>query len=573
MYMRKWAKLLVLPAIAGAGLVAWWSVGAQAMPPHPDLLKSDNPEIKAAVALYKSARADNRARGIDQPDPVAAGITATGSLRPLVVLVRFSDNDSSVAATYFDSLMFNHTSQSVWDYFDEVSYGAFSLDPGDLPSAIGWQLAPQLYSYYVDGQQGMGAYPNNSQKLVEDIIDQIDGDVDFSNYDANNDGYVDGIVVIHAGTGAERSGSSDDFWSHKWSIFPPQVRDGKTISTYSIQPEFWEDPGDMTIGVFCHELGHLLFGLEDMYDRDGDSRGLGMWSVMATGSWCGPGFNGKYPSHPDAWTRIQMGLAIPVVIDEAIDNQSIPAVEDSATIFKLWTDGASIGDEYYLVENRHKTGYDAYMPGAGLCIYHIDEAVATGNDCQWYPGYTSNGHYLVALEQADSLWELEKNVLYDYGDTGDPYPGSTDNRMFTSASTPSSDSYNGTITYVVIADISNSGAVMTADFQVSLGADVFSEEDEAIAGMFELSQNYPNPFNLSTVISYSLPGAGDVTVEVFDILGSKVRTLWSGYREPGTHRIAWNGSDTQGAAVSTGIYFYRVSALQQIKTGKMVLIK
>jgi hypothetical protein len=329
----------------------------------------------------------------------------------------------------------------------------------------------------------------------------------------------------------------------------------------------------MTIGVHCHELGHLLFDLPDVYDRDDNSRGLGMWSFMATGSWCGPSFNGSYPSHPDAWTRIQMGLATPTVVDAAIDDQSIPAIETSPVIFKLWTDGAAIGDEYYLVENRRKTGYDAYAPGAGLCIYHVDEAVSTQNDNQWYPEYTSNGHYLVALEQADGDWDLEKNVLYNYGDAGDPFPGSADNRMFTSVSTPSSDAYDGTITYVVVSDISNAGATMTADFQVTLSADVFTEGNENAIGTFALHQNYPNPFNLATVISYSLPGAGMVTVDVLDIMGRKVQTLWSGYREPGTHRILWDGNDLLGAAVSTGVYFYRVNAVNQIKTGKMVLVK
>jgi len=548
-------------------------VGIQAMPPHPDLLKSNDPQSKAAVALYKSSRADNWARGVDNPGPIAAGVTAPAALRPLVILVYFSDHDSSVAATYFDSLMFNPTTQSVRDYFDEVSYGAFSFEAGDLPSTIGWQEAPQPYTYYVNGQQGTGSYPNNTQKLLEDLIAQIDDAVDFGDYDADNDGNVDGVVIIHAGTGAERSGSNDDIWSHQWSIWPPQVRDGITIKYYSIQPEFWETPGDMTIGVYCHELGHLLFDLQDVYDRDGDSRGLGMWSVMGTGSWCGPTLDGDYPAHPDPWSRIQMGLATPTVIDEAIDDQVITAVETAPDIFKLWTDGVSIGDEYYLVENRRKTGYDAYLPSAGLCIYHVDEAVATQNDNQWYPGYTSNGHYLVALEQADGNWDLEHNVLYNYGDSGDPYPGSSNNRMFTSATTPSSDAYDGTITYVVISDISNAGATMTADFQVSLGADVFAEEYESAPAQFELNQNYPNPFNLATVISYSLPGAGDVTVEVFDIRGRKVQTLWSGYREPGTHRILWDGNDMLGAAVSTGVYFYRVSAVNQIQTGKMVLIK
>ncbi len=559
-----------------AGLILGISLGlgtlAQAMPPHPDLLASDDPLAKRCIALYDLLRHNPAGPGIDQPDPIAAGSAATGSRKLLVILVRFSDHDSSVASPYFDSLLFAHTSQTVWDYYQEVSYGTFSIEAVDLPSAIGWQTAPETYTYYTNGSSGTGSYPNNSQKLVEDLIDLVDPVVDFAAYDADNNGFVDGIVVVHAGTGGERSGSVNDIWSHMWSI-TPQVRDGKIITTYSIQPEFWSTPGDMTIGVYCHELGHLLFGLPDLYDYDDDSRGLGMWSLMASGSWCGPSYMGDYPSHFDAWCRVQIGWVTPTVVESALEDAAIPAVEGTAEIFKLWTDGGPIGDEYFLVENRQKTGYDTYLPGSGLCIYHIDEAVTTGNDKQWYPGHTGDGHYLVALEQADGLWDLEHNVPFNYGDFGDPYPGLADNRMFTAATTPSSDAYDATVTYVVVADISNSGPTMTADFQVTLGSGILAEGDDAVPPVFSLGQNYPNPFNPHTRFEYSLAEPGLVTVEVYNVLGQRVRTLWSGHQDGGTYTVLWEGNDARGLPAPAGVYFYRVSAIDKVKTGKMVLLK
>jgi immune inhibitor A len=510
---------------------------------------------------------------VDQPARIGTGTLVAGSKRLLTILVRFADNDSSVAGSYFDSLLFGHTPQTVWDYYDEISYGTLSVDAPDLPSEIGWRTAPQNYSYYVNGSYGTGSYPHNSQKLVEDLIALIDADVDFSQFDGDNNGSVDGIVVIHAGTGAERSGSADDMWSHMWSIWPPQTRDGKTIRTYSVQPEFWAAPGDMTIGVFCHELGHLLFGLPDLYDYDDDSHGLGLWSLMASGSWGGPLYEGNYPTHPDAWSRIQMGLVTPTTVATAVDNQAIPAIENTATAFKLWTDGGPMGDEYFLAENRQKTGYDAYLPGSGLCIYHIDENVVTDNDRQWYPSYTANGHYLVALEQADGTWDLERNVLYNYGDAGDPYPGSSVNRLFTAASVPSSAAYDGAATYVVIADIANSGPAMTADFNVTIGSDIVGEEDNGVPGTFTLGQNYPNPFNASTRFDFTVPRAGNVDVELFNILGKKVRTVCTGHRESGTHTVVWDGADDYGRPAPGGVYFYRVSSAGEAKTNKMVLLK
>ena len=563
-----------LIAVAPIMLAVFLST-AQAVPPHPRLVNSPDPSVQRNLALYRSLQRGATGMAIDRPDPClarAVGAAVTGSRRLLVILVRFSDHDSAVAATYFDSLMFDHTAQTVWDYYDEVSYGTFSIDAVDLPSTIGWRLAPQTYAYYTYGSYGWGEYPHNAQKLVEDLLAQVDPVVNFANYDADGNGYVDGVVVVHSGTGAEISGSTDDIWSHM-STITPQVRDGKIIRSYSIQPEFWDAPGDMTIGVYCHELGHLLLNLPDLYDYDGDSRGLGLWSLMATGSWGGPTYGGNYPAHPDAWSRVQAGWVTPTVVAAAINNCPIPAVKDSAKIFKLWTDGGPIGDEYYLVENRRKSGYDTYLPASGLCIYHVDEAVATGNDNQWYPGYTGDGHYLVALEQADGLWELEQNVLYDYGDAADPFPGSTTNRTFAAATTPSSNAYGGTPTYVVITDISNTAQIMTADFQVTLGSGILAEDDGASVSAFSVGPNYPNPFNPNTRIDYWLPASGPVTVDVFNLLGQKVRTLWSGRQDRGWHTVSWDGADAEGRAVPAGVFFSRVVGLDQIKTGKMVLVK
>ena len=87
-------------------------------------------------------------------------------------------------------------------------------------------------------------------------------------------------------------------------------------------------------------------------------------------------------------------------------NQSIKNVESNSETYLLWN--SLCGSEYFLVENRQQTSYDTYLPGNGLCIYHIDNSVNNNNN-EWYPGHTSSGHYHVALEQADGLWNLEHN--------------------------------------------------------------------------------------------------------------------------------------------------------------------
>jgi len=452
----------------------WLGAKTYGMPPHPDLIEKikkgeiEPPEIMVNKEKY-------RAKGIESPvfHPKSSvfpkGTGPTGNFKALLLLVDFSDKNSQVNAGIFDILVFVDQPGTVRNYYKEVSYQKLDIITLDLPSSLGWYTAPQTYAYYVNGQYGWGDYPQNSQKLVEDLVDKADPYVDFSQYDNDSDGYVDALMVVHAGTGAELSGNPNDIWSHAWGVSYPRLKDGVYVYSYSIQPEYWQYGPDMTPGVYCHELGHV-FGLPDLYDYGYDSKGIGDWSLMAFGSW--NGYLGNSPAHLDAWCRAELGFADPIVVSTNLSAVNIPAVEDTSVIYKLWTNGLP-GSEYFLVENRQKKGYDLELDGSGLLIWHVDEGVY-GNDNQWYPGYTDYGHYQVALEQADGWWELERN--FDDGDGADPFPGTTNRRNFTPCSVPNSDDYNFADTYVEITNISNSAMVMTANLKVE--------------------NIYPNPFSL-----------------------------------------------------------------------------
>jgi len=436
------------------------------IPPHPRVEKMIKDGV-IPVPYHLKYKEDAMKRGINVlPDQISKrsnrvfAVKEISTLKAIAILVKFSDKPSQVQAVFFDSLLYGATGHTLRNYYNEVTYDSLDIVTVNFPSSMGWMDAPQSYSYYTNGNNGFGAYPQNAQKLAEDAINAVNSVVDFSDYDNDGDGYVDALFIIHAGPGAEYTGNPNDIWSHQWATYSPMLVDGVYAYVYSTEPEYWLSPGDMTCGVYAHEAGHSMFGLPDLYDYGYDSRGLGDWSLMAFGSWNGP--LGSSPAHPDAWSRWKMGYATKVNITSDTNSFNIWAVEDTSKVYTLWTDGIS-STEYFLVENRQRIGYDTYLPGDGLCIYHIDE-VKTGNNDQWYPGGDPLQHYKVALEQADGLWDLEQN--FNSGDGGDPFPGIENRRNFDSSSTHNTNCYNGKRSFIAVKNISNSNSMMTADFLV-----------------------------------------------------------------------------------------------------------
>ena len=140
------------------------------MPPHPrlyDKIKSGEVQLPLVPKQFETSAA--------RPEGTNALAALSGSIRALAVLVDFSDNTSSVQAEFFDKpdlCPARCGRGSVRDYFSEVSYGQVDIVTLHLPSALGWQRAPQTYSDYVNDSYCIdGVYPNNCQKLAEDVVD------------------------------------------------------------------------------------------------------------------------------------------------------------------------------------------------------------------------------------------------------------------------------------------------------------------------------------------------------------------------------------------------------------------
>jgi len=392
-----------------------------------------------------------------------------------VLLGQYSD----VSTTYFTSADFqnllfdNNSDGSMKEYYNEISYGNFLVDG----VTDGWYQSSLTMVEAVD----------NTKQYVAEIAELADPDYDFGQFDndgsdnipnsGDDDGYVDGIIVVYSGCGAEWGSGNDNIWPHMSSLgsYEYTTNDESAnggniiISTYAVCPEL-AGGGDCytntirPMGVYAHEFGHVL-GLPDLYDRDdsdGDSGGIGEWGLMALGSWLGWG--GDTPAHMSAWSKLQMGWLDATILERDQAELEIPQAETVPFTLKIWEDDHH-WNRYFLVENRQAVGFDADINGTGLLIYHVDENQRFGPN-RWSSGSVNDNelHKLVDIEEADGENGLDNEE--NRGDSGDPFPGLSGNISFDDKSNPNSNRYGGEMTGITVTNISTSDSVMTADITI-----------------------------------------------------------------------------------------------------------
>jgi M6 family metalloprotease-like protein len=248
-----------------------------------------------------------------------------------VILINFNDTATTYSKTDFNTLLFGTDTNSMKDYYEETSYGAFSVSTGP-GGVVGWYTASNNHDYYGTNVSGHDQWPGD---LVYEAVQAAD-DVgfNFAPYDQNGDGYVDLVTIIHQGDGEEwsRAGIPTDLWSQRsnlnrdndWgrSHYREYTTDDNgdsgnpvKVNDYIILPEILNDGGIhiSTIGSFVHEYGHFLC-LPDLYDYDYSSYGIGTWSLMAYGSWNKLIIFGDSPAHMDAWCKYRLGWVNPIVV-------------------------------------------------------------------------------------------------------------------------------------------------------------------------------------------------------------------------------------------------------------------
>ena len=256
----------------------------------------------------------------------------------------------------------NPGSGSFREFYEEISYGQFS----PVSQVVGVFTAPHNHDYYGNDQQNSGT---RQRQLMRAMVDSAEAaGIDWSEFDNDGDGEVDGVTLVHAGQGAEQ-GNGSNIWSHRWSLGSNAVTyDGVYINVYNINPEI-QSNNIVAIGVIAHEFGHVL-DLPDLYDTDYTSSGSGKLALMASGSWGTTGNTPWYPSAMNAWCKTEMGWSNVITISSAQTNVELEQSYTNNTIYRV--DNPEDNSEYWLIENRQKRGTDNLMPEPGLLFWHID---------------------------------------------------------------------------------------------------------------------------------------------------------------------------------------------------------
>lgn len=304
----------------------------------------------------------------------------------LVILVQFADKKFSTMdnpAQYYDKFFHeegfseNGAKGSAHDFY---SYGSNNLYDPQF-KVYGPVTLSGSYSDYAGASQGTA----NTYKLIQEAVPMVKEQyaVDFRQFDTDGDGKVDNVYCIYAGYGRADSYDSKSIWPHSGNLSEVSKtdqtfkEDGVTIDRYTVSQEINGQTDKVTgIGTFVHEFGHVL-GLADHYNTSSSSLSNqpGAWDVMAEGSY---NDNQNCPPTFSAFERYSLGWLTLTELDAATDTLiNAEPYEDNSFACRVSVSGKD--NEYFIVENRQQKGWDTYLPGHGLLVWHIDENQSVWN--------------------------------------------------------------------------------------------------------------------------------------------------------------------------------------------------
>lgn len=375
------------------------------------------------------------------PSKKTGEVVNKGQARIPVLLVQYSDKkflDSNPRSTF--EKFFRDGSTSARQYFEDQSNGLFQPQFDVYgPYTLSGKRATYGGNDYWGNDKGVGT-------MVAQACIGLAGQIDFSKYDNDGDGECDTVIVLYAGEGEASSDVDESVWPCQWDLASSDY--GKSLNYNSTKINRFAVFNELNvmsgapkvegIGTFCHEFSHCL-GLPDFYDTQYTGHfGMASWSLMDSGSYNDDGYT---PIGYSAYEKEFMGW---LKIDDATENTNyaLPVFNsgNAATDKAVKITNPADANEYYIIENRARQGWDTYIPADGLMISHV-----TYSQSAW-DGNTVNDYDLQRMTLVPADGELKLNRYTYAGETyyepdeqsllGDLWPYGNANEL-TDESTPS----------------------------------------------------------------------------------------------------------------------------------------
>lgn len=347
--------------------------------------------------------------------------TSVRGLRVPVVLVEFADRTFARddIAEYLDNILNNREWSNEYSpgcaaqYFEECSNGKFST----IFDIAKVKLPMSAAGLYKGNKEVMG-------KFLHNVMQQMPA-LDFARYDYNQDGILDTVIFIYAGTYLDKDNDMFGLWCHHVEYteiserytLPSAILNGKLLGPCAVLPEFFPDGSEIGIGAICHEVGHML-GLPDWtnFTLATESRTPGTLSVMDNGYFnmsgqCPPLFS-AYEKWYCRWAEIDQ---IQITEDpKEFCFGAFGTPDYKVGILDVVEAEQVLPNEYYIFETRHRSGWDASLPEEGLFIWHViyyatpwsGNIVNSYGNSRLYPIYSdeSRGLYAWPSESGVSWW-------------------------------------------------------------------------------------------------------------------------------------------------------------------------
>ena len=368
------------------------------------MINRDGKQVREINGMYEVVgEAPSPAKAQARRAKVAArrqrkGIGIEPNLAPkgVVILANFKDKSmqSSHTKAVFDQLCnatnctVNSGYPSAAQYFADQSNGAYR----PVFDVFGPVTLSRNLSYYGTDGREEGDDQHATDAVVEAcILANEQFDINWADYDSDNDGFVDFVYVIHAGYGQADGGAANTIWPHNWEVSSAiqsgyctytrtqATLDGKKLENYAISCELDNFANTLTgIGTLCHEFGHVM-GLPDWYDTDyGTNYNYCLtpndWDVMDSGAYGG---DGHCPPNYSPWEKYFFRWHTPLNLGNTPANLTLyPNGTENYQAYQINASGTQQGPTTsgwcYFIENRQAVGWDRPLTGHGMLIWKVN---------------------------------------------------------------------------------------------------------------------------------------------------------------------------------------------------------